>query len=594
MCDGDAAWEFVTDKPQVTTYSYLILFAILAVLTSVTWRPFLSAGILFCVLSIIAFINEQKFSFRAAPLLPEEFQMADQTGNLVQFIDIEAMQRLIFGTIFVLIGSIVFEFLIDRLVGRKGKHLPWWNRFALIPRLTFTMMSLAFLASICSPIIHRKEYEWLKEIEYVAWNQTDNYEKNGFVIGFLYNLGATDVKQPEDYSESTIASIAKKYQAAKAADIERIPWQKAIDNVVIILAETFYEPAFLTEYYDHGGGDITPNLHALFREYPSGYMYSPEYGGGTANVEFEVQTGLTNYWAMTVPYVNLVSKFDSLLSPADYGKNYGFSSTGVHSYDGSMYKRNLVYKIMNYDGFIDESAMTYQEKDGQSSVYNDRSVYSEIIDLLENSNEPMLISAITMQNHTPYTQAEYDEHNFPVYDQSSEHWWSIESSYESLYRSDQYLEEFIEALDELDERTVVLWFGDHAMGNLEEYASSDIQDERNLAHLTPYFIYTNFDIEEPYTVKEVAKMNAKQGLEFDIRGVNLPTTTPNCLLNTMYNTLNLEKPALFYLVDKVCDTTPILSHAYDNGDGPKPTEALKEYELVNYDILHGKQYWDGE
>lgn len=593
LCDGDITWNFIQEKPLLAEYSFVVIFCLLAVITAVTWRPFFSAGLFFSIISVITFIHIQKFQLRAAPLLPEEFQLADSVGNLVEFIDMDALYRLIFGVIFVMIGSILAEYYLRKFLGRNPKQLPWWNRTALIPRLTFTMVALALLAGTTSPIINRRNHDWLEGLDLVAWNQTENYEKNGFIIGFLYNLGNDIAQRPDGYSEEAIISIADKYRQLKASDTTRQDWDEVVDNVVVILNETFYDPALLTKYYNHAGGDVTPFLHELFRKYPSGYMYSPEYGGNTANVEFEVQTGLSNYWAMTFPYVNLVSKMDNLISAAQFGTMmYDFGAIGIHSYDGSMYKRNIVYRVLGYDDFIDASTMKYNEHDASSNVINDRSIYNEILSLLEENDVPQVIGAVTMQNHAPYNQAQYEKIEFPLTNRIDD-WNSIEASFQSLHESDKYLEEFIEKLDNLDERTVVLWFGDHAAGALESYINSEDKYERDLAHLTPYFVYANFDIESPYTVREVAALNKAQGFTFTTRGIDLPTVSPNCLLNTMYNTLNITKPSLYYLVDEVCEKVPILTRAYQGNNIVEDIPVLKEYQLVNYDILNGEKYWDG-
>lgn len=595
MCEADEAMTFIREKPALAMYNYILFFALLAVASAVTWRPFFSTGLGFAIASILTFIHMQKYSLRAEPFLPEELGLADAAGDLIQFVDIDSVWRLVAGVVFILIGSILLEFYVRKLIGRNLQRRPLWDKVALIPRVTFSMMAIAMLLMIVNPILHRKDTEWIEGLDLVAWNQIENYEYNGFVIGFLYNLGNSEAEQPEEYNEATMRELAKKYQAEKAADTTRLKLDEEVDNIVVILEETFYDPALLTEYYDHYGGDVTPYLHAIFRKYPSGYMYSPEYGGGTANVEFEVQTGLSNFWAQTFPYVNRVSKMDSLLGVADWARSAGFKTTAVHSYNGSMYKRNIVYPRIGYDKFIDAEEMKYTDHDYESSVINDQSIYREILDLLESSDEPQMIGAVTMQNHAPYQQANYPKLEFPLKEPSPDA-WAIEPSFQSLHESDRYLGEFIEALDKLDEKTVVLWFGDHSMGLLNDYLSSGKKEDQWTAHLTPYFIYANFDIESPYTVAETAEMNAAQGLVYPttIRGIDLPTTSPNCLQNTMYNILNVEKPALYYLVDKVCETTPILTRSYYGSNTPTASEALREYELVNYDVINGKYYWDGK
>lgn len=594
LCDAEAAMEFIREKPSIAVYNYLVIFGLLALLAAVTWRPFLSTGIIFCGLSIISFIHIQKFQLRAEPFLPEEMKLAENAGNLVQFVEADKLYRLIFGIIFVLVGSILAEYYIRKFVGRNPKGLPWWNRTSILSRATYTMIALAFLAGITRPVLQRRDIGWVEDIEFVAWNQTDNYKTNGFIVGFIYNLGNTSIQPPDEYSEEAMKQIAEKYRAIKVADTERLRWQDKVDNVVVILAETFYDPELLTDHYPHWGGDITPNLHKIFREYPSGYMYSPEYGGNTANIEFEVQTGLTNYWAMTYPYVNILSKNSGFPSVAALAKGKEFSTTAVHSYDGTMYKRNLVYPNLGYDEFIDADKMTFTEKENHSSVINDRSVYQEILKLLEEKDQPQVISAVTMQNHGPYAQAEYEKYNFGLYEWF-EMGWAVEASFQSLYYADKYFGEFLEELDKLDERTVVLWFGDHAMGTLDEYISSDKKVDIDTAHLTPYVIYANFELESPYTSTEITELSKRQGLDYkDVRGVDLPTTTPNCLQNTMYNLLNIEKPAMNYILDEVCEKTPILTNVYLGGRTPKQYAALRDYELLNYDLMFGKKYWNGD
>ena len=67
-------------------------------------------------------------------------------------------------------------------------------------------------------------------------------------------------------------------------------------------------------------------------------------------------------------------------------------------------------------------------------------------------------------------------------------------------------------------------------------------------------------------------------------------------MNTLYDVLGVEKPALYYLVGEVCEETPVLAAPYYWAEDRelKMTEVLHDYELVNYDVLAGKHYWDGE
>lgn len=594
MGDFGETLEFIDEKPSLFAYSGLVIFMLMAVVAAATWRPCLTVGLTFALLSVVTYINMQKTELRNAPLLPEDLLLADQAGDIMQFVDIWSIVRLVAGIVLVLIGTSLLERCVRKVIGRETKRLAWWDRWALVPRIALTMAALAGLVSVTAPIAQRKDPEWLAdELEIQDWNQTATYKDNGFLIGFLYNMGALNAPEPDGYNEEAMKEIAQRYRAMKQADDERLELDEVVDNLIVILDETFYDPALLTKYYAQSGGDVTPNLHAIFRNYPSGYMYSPEYGGNTANVEFEVLTSLSNYWARTFPYVHAISKSNGVLAVPDWTKNFGFDTLAIHAYDGNMYKRNIVYPKIGFNDFIDEERMEFKEREYFSSYINDRSVFQEVLRALKDSDEPMMIGAITMQNHMPYDSAWYPSLDFPLYNVE---YTMLENSFQSLHSADAYIGEFLEELDQLDEKTVVLWFGDHAAGLLDAYVNSEDKDDRDTAHLTPYFIYANFEIESEFTEAEVRELNAELGFEFPrrLRGIDLPVTTPNCLQNTLYDVLGVEKPSLLYLVDAVCESTPILAASYVAGEALEKTQALKDYELTNYDVLGGKHYWDGE
>lgn len=587
--------QFVQSSPTVFWYSYSFVFLLTILMMSIFWRTCFGLGATFSIISVIAYINEQKLKTRAAPLLPEDFQMAGQVGELTEFVDMGEVTLLVLGVVLLLIGSWMFDQLLRKAIGKDSTEQSWCEKHAVLQRITCSLLIVATMVVAYHPMLHHhgeteEKIDWL-EPTFAAWNPQMTYDGAGLILSFLYSLGSTNLDAPEGYSEERIQAIYEKYHALKEADKERAELADKVENIIFILDESFYDPDTLGEYYAHTGGDVVPNLHKIFEKYPSGYMYSPEYGGGTANVEYAAYTGLSNYWANTTPYSNFVAKLDYMPGLVSYAKSNNFMTMAVHAYAGSMYKRNLVYDRMGHDEFIDITKMNHTALENGQGYVSDAEVYAEIYDILQEKPGPKLIGAATMQNHSPYESAGYPVRNFPLKNRVDS-WGSVESSFESLSRADQYLADFLAKLDNLDERTVVLWFGDHAAGTFDHHATSTNQEEINSVHLTPYFIYANFEIDSPYTTAEVAKQNAEYGFEFEAEGVNLPTVTPNCMANTMYNILGVKKPTLSYLLDEVCAENPILAPVYySTGGGPIETEALEDYELINYDISHGEHYW---
>ena len=240
-----------------------------------------------------------------------------------------------------------------------------------------------------------------------------------------------------------------------------------------------------------------------------------------------------------------------------------------------MYKRNIALANEGFDTFITELEMDHKEHEGNSEYINDKSAYQQTLDVLKDSKDNQVIGLITMQNHTPYNGDTYEETEFEVdFDLDSEkaqREWEIPTYFQSLHTSDEYLGEFIDELDKLDKKVVVLWFGDHSAGLFDNLNDKGNKEERDLTRVTPYFVYANYDA--GFTTK------------------NLPTTTPNCMANTMQNILNWQKSSLYYLVDKVCAAEPILTPNYLQGRELNDIETMRDYELLTYDILSGKQYW---
>lgn len=589
--DAGSAFNLVFERPKVFFYNVLIMSIFLVFVYALTFRPFLSISILWVVIIIITYIHINKYVARGTPLLPEDFQLADQAGQLAKFIDVGALIRMILACILSLFVGVALDIKTRKYLRFEfPENLPFWMKRMIIPRVAVMgMMIGAFMITTDFVRNHAgiayEKIEWL-DSTLTAWNQNRNYDQNGFILGFLYNWNKVQLDEPEGYSEETIAKISSEYAAKKAEDEDRIKFEDLDCNVVIVLNESFYDPELLRDFYDFSADDVTPNWRKLSEKYPSGYMYSTDYGGGTANVEFEVFTGLTNYWANTVPYTDIFPRLGSVDSVASWTKKSGYGATALHPFNGGMYKRDLALKVEGYDEFTDLSGFDFTDHDGNSQYVNDHSSYQQALKVLKENDGHQMIELVTMQNHLPYNYDIYSEHDFAVSGEEQNVKEDIETYLQSLHNSDKYLGEFIDELEKIDEKTVVMFFGDHSPGIFGKANGSSKSFDRNVAQLTPYFIYSNFD----YDVHSAGYSGATADLPEVVKTMSLPTTTPNCLANTLYNTLNVEKPILGYLLDEVCRDEPVLSSRYLDGKEIDST-AVEAYKQVVYDVLGGERYY---
>lgn len=582
-------WDFVFGRFRPFIFNAFLVYLILLALWGLIGRPAVAACSFWIIMTIVCYINENKFLARANPLLPEDFQLAGAGGSLTKFIDPWSIICLVLACIVVVIITTIFCKKLEKRLNLKNPYLEDKKKsFTLRHMLTlrvviFLLCAMAFM-NVTEFARHNsgERYEDIAFLgsTFTAWNQNRNYDENGFILGFLYNLQKLEVSQPDEYTDESLAQMSSEYrQLAEQSNKSRLDPSEEDVSVVVILNESFYDPSVewqgkkFEDYYPHSGGEILPNLRKIQEKYPSGIMYSTDYGGGTANIEFETLTGLSNYWQNTVPYTAIIPKLNRVLSIATMFKDQGYDTLAIHPFNGGMYKRNISLSKEGFDKFIDESEMDYTEHDGNSEYINDRSAYKQTLDALEETDNNQAILLITMQNHTPYHDGIYEETQFKITDNTidEERRREIATYYQMLHNSDAYLGEFIAGLEKLDKKVAVLYFGDHSAGLFDVVRENENKEVRDLARLTPYFVYTNYAA--------------------DYRAEYLPTVTPNCTVNTMFNVLNWQKSARYYFIDEVCATTPILATSYYDDSELIETETIKKYRLLIYDILSGKNNW---
>ena len=536
-------------------------------------------------LLVITYIHIAKYNSRGYPLLPEDFQLASEASTLTKFVDIWSIVRLVIAIIITAGLFIAFSYYCGKKLNlkyEKEKGEGIIKRHFVIARALILAVSVTVFLTSTIFVRHNEgiRYEPIfLGTRFTAWNQNRNYDENGFILGFLYNFQKLSLDTPKNYSEERIGNTKKKYEMIANYENEgRINPVDEDVSVVVILNESFFDPTVefqdkkMSDYYRHEGGDILPNLQ---KETASGNMYTLDYGGGTANIEFEVFTGLSNFWMNIVPYTSLIPKTGKVPSIASALKSKKFSTMAIHPFNGGMYKRNISLKNEGFDTFTTELEMDYKEHDGNSEYINDKSAYDQTLKALREGEGNQVIGLITMQNHTPYNGTNYESYDFAVEQTegiSDTRKSQLEVYYQSLHTSDQYLGEFIDELNTLDKKVVVLFFGDHAAGLFNITNNSEDKEVRDLSRITPYFIYANYDA----------------GLK---AGEKLPTTSPNCLVNTMLDKLNWQKETYMYLTAEACKEQPILAATYLDGLEFELTETLEDYQLLTYDILGGKKFW---
>lgn len=391
------------------------------------------------------------------------------------------------------------------------------------------------------------------------WNINEAYENSGACLTIMKLIKDLKVNRPDNYSVDYVDEVLSYYTDDDKVDIMDLP------NVIVIMNESFSD---LEEVFDLNlSEDCIPNYHNIVKgdNVVSGVMHSSKYGGGTANVEYEFLTQNTTAFlpAGAMPYQQYINKRVKQAIPTHMNE-LGYNSYGIHSWYKSGYSRAKIYNLLEFNTSMFYEDMPNLELD-QSGYASDSSTYEYVYDILRNKdkNERDFSFVVTVQNHLPYTNGSSDLTQYVEDD------FYLNSYLQYLHRSDYALGGLIDFLENFDEDTVLLFFGDH-QPNIDldkNYGSNGKYSEEELLYVVPFFAWANYDIEK------------QEGI----------VTSTNYLQNILFDVAQIPKDAYTkYVADVRKDIPVITAQYYIDRDGNKYN--VSDDSSPYYDKV--KEYWN--
>ncbi len=481
------AWYIYLDN---LVFYVVLQFAVFVLTQSV--RISLTAS--FIISYILHAANQLVLLIRGTPLVPTDL-LAIRTAMTVTT---PGDWRL---DINLLTGTCTLFVLVAVSLGLENGYPRKWVRAAAV------LPALAVLVMGCRYIIN---------IDYLSYStstfdteSTNNL--NGVALSFYINLRKSSFDPPEGYDPAAIEEFLLAYEDEVLADGEELP------NIIVIMNESFSDLSYLgklktdqpyMEYYNE-----------LAKEYPNGRVLVSVLGGGTCNTEFEYLTGLSMMYTPNNCYTYMQHIKQEIPSLASYLDGYGYETVAMHPFYEVCWKRNTVYELMGFDDFISGEDMTdyksrYTSADrwekgfGDEVEYvrtliSDSYFYKQVIDKFENKAEDRIfIFGVTVQNHSGY---EYDGEDFvtDVHIEDYEVSCPRAEQYLSLVKkSDEALRELIEYFEQVDEKTLIVFFGDH-QPNVESWLIDYLAPQRKLIvnsfltrYETPFLIWSNYELDE--------------------------------------------------------------------------------------------------
>ena len=388
----------------------------------------------------------------------------------------------------------------------------------------------------------------------------DAYNDYGFATCFVFTFGQQGISRPDAYSPDAVTDIlAEIDEDPNSAELIYPTFDEddnlAQPNILFVQLESFFDVNTIkgSEY----SADPTPWFNRLCSRFPSGLLYVPTIGGGTANTEFEVISGLNLdfFGAGEYPYNTILQ--DTTCETMCYNlKEYGYVSTAIHNHKATFYSRNQVYPNLGFDRFV---SLEYMQDVKYTPLgwARDAGLTEEILTALDTTRARDMVFCIAVETHGKYADT-YEAQPGDVEVLSLPEQIPLapfQNFVNALPGTDEFLRELTLALLHFDEPTIVVAYGDHL-------PAMELENEMlttGSIYASRYVIWNNFGGQFEAPDLQAYRLNA-----------------------------NLLKQLGF--------SGGVVTRLHQSADpGEEGEEYLNKLELLEYDMLYGDQEaFDGE
>ena len=487
---------------------FLILLLIILVLGNITWSV-----IVFSALLILpAVISQYVKQFRGKPLTIFDVLGIRTALNVASGYVVRLSPRL--GLC--LLALLLFLTLQIRF---QTIRLPGTRRAGIVRALT-AFLTVIVIYEFCDKALWTEK--WLQAgDDYVLLN---TYAQKGFYPKLLSALGYLHIDKPEQYGEKKIEEIIKRESLRNSdpltsgnADKDRNVFHEndtntddtvRPENLIVIMNESFADLSMFGDI--HSDKDILPYYHLLKSGngiwVQKGVLHVPVFGGVTANSEYEVLTGNSMQF---LP--GNVAAYEVYVRDPEYGltttlKDQGYRTVAIHPGWNNAWNRKQVFPKMGFED-IYFRANWGEEYETLRGKMTDKEAYHKIEKIYENKEpgEKLFTFCVTIQNHGGYSLETAEGYEPSVHLNYEEEYPETELYFSLLRESDHALWELLNHFAEINERTMIVFFGDHQVApdldaffaqNFEKQVEESTASEAEALqkrYMTPLLIWTNYN-----------------------------------------------------------------------------------------------------
>lgn len=489
--------------------------------------------------------------------------------------------------IFLAANLVLLLFFLGRIFRPRRRPKKYW-----LVRILCTVLALILAVTVVrGPLASKERFE-----SYDVENEfyiTGIFNQLGFPYCFTYYMTKNNAVRPENYSENSAKSFEVAPSYGQGKDV----------NVIFVMNESFTDLSD-NEIFDYPASeDPLKNYHALEKEDNtySGHIVVHWIGGGTANTEYDVTTGmqtemLDSSSASAFRYVK--NDTDSIFRVFN---GDGYRTMFMHPGDAWFYNRENVYPRLGAQDVLFTDDMNGLEMKGEWVTDDSLAdyIFQEFEDTME-EGENLFAYVTTIQNHMSYDYGKYgDGYTFKkVYTDKEVSYKNrayLPVYMEGIYDADASLKKMTDYFEKRKEPVVLVFFGDHypALGaDREVYKELGLPmaDETGNSSDDPFCAY-----ETPYLVW--ANDAAAEELDFEktVKSMDLPKDgiiSANYLGATILElTGRGEEDAFFQYLNEMRRELPVVSGGrYKDSDGNIITK-LSEAQKALVDKLQRWSYY---
>ncbi len=522
------AWDYLVGSPLTFLFNAFLIFATFSVVYLVRRRVF--ARILLSVFWLfLGTCNGYLLTKRVTPFNAQDLKVLSDALELTN------NYFNTFELIMIIIGVAALILWVVSMWRRGGQFTGKMHR---IIALAGVVASFALCAALTNVAVDRRV------ISNYFGNIAFAYEDYGFPYCFSASLFNTGINEPSGYSEEMMAQISNNGEITKS---ETGRSKEELPNIIFVQLESFFDPTEVE--WLRFSEDPIPNLRKLFSEYSTGYFKVPSVGAGTANTEFEVLTGMSMrfFGPGEYPY-KTYAKTNVLESAATALTSLGYGAEALHNNGGNFYSRAQVFNHMGFDHYTSKEFMNILQTTPKGWATDDILV-PNIMESMDTTEGQDFVFTISVQGHGDYpTEPTLENPEIivsGVEDEGKRNAW--EYYVNEVYEMDQFVGELIEAVEARNEKSVIVFYGDHLP--TMDLEAKDLKSR--YLYNTNYVIWDNIGLEKKDANVAAYQVMAEVFERLDIHS------------GTVFNYHQQRRQSKDYLAD---------------------------LELLQYDIMYGKQY----